>query len=110
MPPCTVSRDLKAQIPTLFFEQDFTVDQICIILGVKKSLVYKSLQYFRAYGTAYNPHSNKPGRSRILSHLNIKFIIALVNQKHCIYLSEICQALSEERGLNVSITTLSHML
>jgi transposase len=110
MPPRTVSRDLKAWIPTLFFEQDFTVDQICIILGVKKSLVYKSLQYFHAYGTAYNPHSNKPGRSRILSHLDIKFIIALVNQKHCIYLSEICQALSEERGLNVSITTLSRTL
>ena len=110
MPPYTISCDLKARIPILFFEQDFTVDQICVILGVKKSLVYKSLQYFRAYGTAHNPHARKTGRSRTLSPLDIKFIAALVAQRHCIYLDEICQVLSEQRGCVVSIATLSRTL
>ena len=103
MPPYTISCDLKARIPILFFEQDFTVDQICVILGVKKSLVYKSLQYFRAYGTAHNPHARKTGRSRTLSPLDIKFIAALVAQRHCIYLDEIHQALSEQHGCMVSM-------
>ena len=110
MPPYTISCDLKARIPTLFFEQNFTVDQICVLLGVKKSLVYKTLQYFRAYGTAHNPHSRKTGRTRTLSHLDIKFIAALVGQRHCIYLNEIRQALSEHRGRVVSIATLSRTL
>ena len=69
MPPHTVSQDLKAHIPALFFEQEFTVDQICIILGVKKSLVYKSLHYFCTYGITHNPHALKIGCSWTLNPL-----------------------------------------
>jgi hypothetical protein len=46
MPTHSVSCDLKARIPVLFYDQGFTMDQICSIVGVKKSLVYKTLQYF----------------------------------------------------------------
>ena len=107
MPPHTISSDLKARIPALFYEQNLTVDQICVILGIKKSLVYRSLQYFRTYGTAHNPHARKTGRNRTLSPLDIKFISALVDQRHCIYLNEIRQALLEHRGHVVSVATLS---
>ena len=110
MPPQTISHRLKARIPVLFFEQNFTVDQICAILGVKKSMVYKSLQYFREYGISHNPHAHKTGRNQTLSHLDIKFIAALVDQKHCIYLNEICQALSKYRGCQVSVSTVSRTL
>ena len=75
----------------------------CVILGVKKSLVYKRLQYFHACGTAHNLHAHKTGRSWTLSPLDIKFIATLVAQHHCIYLDEICQALSEQRGCVVSM-------
>ena len=110
MPSHTVSHDLKAHIPSLFFEQGFSVDQICNILGVKKSLVYKSLQYFRTYGITHNPHAQKTGRNRILSSLDIKFKATLVDQRHCIYLNEIQQALSEQCNCEVSIATLSRTL
>jgi len=110
MPPHSVSRDLKARIPALFFEQDLTVDQICDFLGVKKSLVYKTLQYFRTYGITHNPHAHKTGRKWTLSSLNIKFIVALVDQRHCLHLNEIRQALFEHRGCKVSVATLSHTL
>ena len=46
-------------------------------MGVKKSLVYKKLQYFNVYGVPYNPHARKSGHPRKLSTLNIKFIVAL---------------------------------
>ena len=67
-------------------------------MGVKKSLVYGTLQYFCTYGLAYNPHTHKIGRNRTLFPVDIKFIMVLVGQKHCIYLNEIWQALSERRG------------
>ncbi|SRR6266702_6757550 len=107
MPPHTVSHDLKAQIPVLFHEQHFPVDQICNIVGVKKSLVYKTLQYFQVYGIAYNPHAHKSGCCQILSLLDIKFVAALVEQRHCIYLDEIWQALSEQWNCEVLVPTLS---
>ncbi|KAH9180411.1 hypothetical protein EDB89DRAFT_1803872, partial [Lactarius sanguifluus] len=45
-----------------------------------------------------------------LSLIDIKFIAALVEQRHCIYLDEIKRALSEQRGCDVSIPTLSRTL
>ena len=110
MPPCAISCDLKARIPVLFYEQDLTVDQICVILGVKKSLVYKSLQYFHPYGLAHNPHAHKIGRNQTLLLIDIKFIATLVDQRHCIYLDKICQALSEHHSCEVLVSTLSHTL
>ena len=86
------------------------MDQICAVLGVKKSLVYRSLQYFCIYGTAHNPHAHKTGCNWKLSPLDIKFIAALVDQWHCIYLNEIQQALSKHRGRVVSVATLSRSL
>ena len=108
MPP--ISHDLKAQITSLFYEQHFTVKKICIVMGVKKSLVYKTLQYFNVYGVPYNPHAHKSGRPWKLSTLDIKFIVALVEQRHCIYLDEIKQALDEQCGCTVSIPTLLRTL
>jgi transposase len=110
MPPHAVSHDLKARIPSLFYERHFTVKKICIVLGVKKSLVYKTLRHFDAYGVAYNHHAHKSGRPRKLSPLDIKFVGALVEQRHCIYLDEIKQALYEQCGCKVSIPTLLHTL
>jgi transposase len=110
MPPHTISRDLKARIPVLFYEQQFNIDRICHCLGIKKTLVYKTLQYFRVYGTPHNPHTRTRGRNRVLSYMDINFITVLVEQRHCIYLDEICQALSEHRSREVSTATLSHAL
>ncbi|KAH9168611.1 hypothetical protein EDB89DRAFT_1805417, partial [Lactarius sanguifluus] len=110
MPPRTISHDLKARIPLLFYEQHFTVKEICNIIGVEKSLVYKSLRYFDAYVVAHNPHAHKSSRHRMLSPLDIKFIVALVDWRHCIYLDEIKQELSEQRGCKVSLSTIYRML
>ena len=76
MPPHAISHDLKARIPVLFYKQGLTLDRISVLLGVK-SMAYKSLQYFRAYGMSYNPHTHKTGCSRILSLTDIEFIEAL---------------------------------
>ncbi|KAH9000083.1 hypothetical protein EDB92DRAFT_1982888 [Lactarius akahatsu] len=108
--PLHISRNLKARIPILFHEQHLTVDNICHILGMKKTLVYKALQYFHVYGITHNPHAHRRGCHRVLSLIDIKFIASLVERRHCIYLDEIKQALSEQRGCDVSVPTLSRTL
>lgn len=102
-PPHAISHDLKARIPVLFYKQGLNLHQISVLSGVKKSMAYKSLQYFRAYGVAHNPHTHKTGRNQILSLTDIEFIAALVDQRHCIYLDEIRQAHSENQCCNVTL-------
>jgi transposase len=101
-----VSTDLKAQILVLFHQQRFNVKKICGLLRLKKTLVYKTLQYARAYGVPYNPHAHKPGRRRILSQGDVQFIVALLTRKHTIYIDEIQEQLRNERGVAISIPTL----
>src|SRR5271170_3282604 len=73
MPPHTVSKDLKARILTLYY-RGYKPKEICDLLGVGKSLVYKTLQYHHIYGLAYNPHTQLTARRRILTPLYISFI------------------------------------
>ena len=106
----TVSRDLKDRIPILFHQQGFSIKEICNFLGIRKSLVYKTLSYARTYGISYNPWPCRQGWKRVLSQGDVKFIIALVNCRHCIYVDEIQKQLFTERGRSVSITTVLNTL
>lgn len=90
MPRHHILQDLKACVPILFYEQDFSVKAICKIIGIWKSLIYASLAYFRAYGVAHNPHAqHKTSRQQLLNSTDIKFISSLIDLRHMIYLDEI---------------------
>jgi transposase len=106
MPPRAVSRDLKARIPVLYYEQHYTVKEICDLLGIKKSLVYKTLDIYRTYGIAYNPHTRQSGRRRLLAITDMAFIYNLVEQRHCNYLDEIQNELFMHHGVWCSTPTL----
>jgi len=110
MPTHTVSKDLKARIPVLFYKQGFNVKDICGLLGIKKTLIYRTLSYTRAYGVPFNPHAHKFGQKRILSPGDVKFIVALLNHRHSLYLDEIQRQLCNERRIFISITTLLRTL
>ncbi|KAK6993087.1 hypothetical protein R3P38DRAFT_116317 [Favolaschia claudopus] len=106
MPTRTVSRDLKDRIPVLFFEKGYAVHQICTVLGVKKTLVYKTLDLFTTFGTSYNPHARRGGRPRKLTGVDVQFVEALLEQSHTIYLDEIQEKLLTQRGVSVTIATV----
>ncbi|KAJ7192711.1 hypothetical protein GGX14DRAFT_594025 [Mycena pura] len=92
MPPRTISSDLKARIPVLYFDRDFSVKRICSVLGVKKTLVYKTLELHSLHGKPYNPHAKRSsGRRRLLTATDTKYIE--IEQSHCIYLDEIQEKL-----------------
>ena len=110
MPPHSVSRDIKARIPVLRYELGFSVKDICRVLGIKKSLVYKTLQFYHAHGTTYNPHARRQAQRHQLSSIDVSFIRALLSQDHTIYLDEIQEQLLVRRNVHVSVPTLTRTL
>lgn len=110
MPRRHVLRDLKARIPILFYQQGYSVKEICGLLGIKKSLAYQSLSYFKTYGLSYNPHAHKTGRRRTLSHADMKYINTLLNRRHILYLDELQDELLAARRVEISIPTLCRAL
>jgi transposase len=110
MPPRQVSRDLKARIPVLHLEFGFSVKEICKILDIRKSLAYKTLQYYGLYGTTFNPNAQSTSRQRKLTQVDLAFIRDMIAQQHSLYLDEIQEELFARRGTPVSIPTIARTL
>lgn len=110
MPVRNVSKDLKDRIPILFYHGHYTAKEICCLLGVKKSLVYQSLQYYCHFGCAHNIYARTGGRPRTLNHGDLKYITALIRRRPCMYLDEIQDQLANSRGAAVSVTTIYQAL
>jgi transposase len=110
MPPF-ISNDLKARIPVLHYEQGFTVNKICSILNIRKTLAYETLRHHRAYGVAFDPNARRRGvQRRALTSTDLAFIRMLLNQQHTVYLDEIQDQLLSRRSVKVSIPTLTRTL
>jgi transposase len=103
MPPRTISHNLKDRIPVLF-QQGYSVNDICDILGIRKSATYQVLRYFRDFGVPTNPQAQQLGRPRSLNTTDINFIKAILDCKHCLYLNEV------QQGVHVSIPTIVRTL
>jgi transposase len=113
MPRRHVSRDLKERIPYLRYIEGFKVKEIERILGIKKSMIYQTLNYHRNYGVAFNPmafSSFSRGRPRILTSTDLNLIKALLGQEPTMYLDELQDELLTRRGAVVSIPTLLRSL
>jgi predicted transcriptional regulator len=105
--PLFILHDLKSHIPALPYEQGYNITKICSLLNIKKTLVYKTLQYHHAFGIAFDPHAQQRGVCcHRLTTTDHSFICALFNQNHMIYLDEIQEQLLSLCGVKASITTL----
>jgi predicted transcriptional regulator len=107
MPPYSVSRDIKAQIPILHYNMRYSVKKIGKFLGIKKSLIYKTLYFYCVYGLVHNPHSAQLSCRWHLTSTDISFIRGLLNQRHAIFLDEIQEQLLTRRSIKISLLTLS---
>jgi transposase len=110
MPPHNVSHDLKARIPILHYNLGYPVKKIAHVLGIKKTLIYKTLFFHRMHGRTYNPYTARQSRRRHLTSTDISFIRGLLHQKHAIYLDEIQEQLLLRRGMKISLSTLTRTL
>ena len=106
MPPHSVSREIKARIPVLHQVHGYKVKEICELLGIRKSLVDKTMYYYHQHGVTFNPDTRCAGRQRTLSSTDLAFIQALLKQKHCLYLDEIQEQLLLQHGVQASVPTI----
>ncbi|KAF8552708.1 hypothetical protein OG21DRAFT_1375066, partial [Imleria badia] len=108
MPARTVSQDLRSRIPVLH-SKGYSVHQICDLLAVKKTLVYKTLLLFSKYKVTRNPHrySRLGGRPRILSQADLVFIQAALKRRHTLHLDELQREMFTKRGVHASVSTLA---
>ena len=113
MPRHHVSCDLKEHIPYLRYVERFKVKEIERILGVKKLMIYQTLNYHRDYGVTYNPmaFSNSSCRQhRVLTSTDLDLIKSLLSEEPTMYLDELQDELHTHRGTDVSILTLLCLL
>lgn len=108
MPCRNISADLKARIPVLRFELQLSVKEICKILGIQKTTVYKTLEYYCRFDTTVNPDADlsRVRRPRILKSTHISFIRKLLSKDKELYIDEIQDRLEETYGIKISVTTL----
>ena len=108
MPLHHVSSALTQRVPILYFEQHRNVKEICRILGIKKTLVYKTLGLYRKYGSITNPNtdSSRSGRARLLSGSDTAWLRQKLASNRAIYLDELQLLLARERNRHVSLSTV----
>jgi hypothetical protein len=107
----SVSADLKARIPVLH-HKGYTIQQICDLLGIQKTLVYKTLKLHSRFGIISDPFtfSRAIRRRRILTFADMSFIRAVVKTRRTIYLDELQHELWIKRHRFASIPTLHRAL
>ncbi|KIK91250.1 hypothetical protein PAXRUDRAFT_149915 [Paxillus rubicundulus Ve08.2h10] len=107
MPPCTVSIDLKAHIPPLHHD-GYSIKEICILLDVKKSLVYKTLNLHARYRVVCNPHKylHIVDHCRVLSIADFSFISAVIAHHNTIYLDKFPHELWAKDQVYATLPTL----
>src|SRR5882762_2301235 len=106
-----ISNDLKGRIPTLHYEQGYSIKKICQLLNIKKTFAYETLKLHGKFDVPYNPHARRQGvRPHRLTTTDLSFIHALLDQQHTVYLDEIQEQLLSHCGVKVSISTLMRTL
>ena len=90
MPVHVMSKNTKIHIPALF-QDGFIVREICHLLGVKKMLIYKTLNYYKNFGGVYNPwtYSNNIEHCCILSTADTLSIWNTTQHCNTIYLNKL---------------------
>ena len=103
-----VPPNVKAQI-LLLYDDNHSVKDICHILGIKKSLVYRTLSLYSKYGTITNlsRYSCSTGCHQLLSSADIAFISTIVQHHNTIYLDELQHELWAKHH---KFATLSNLL
>jgi hypothetical protein len=99
-----VSKDIRARIPVLHHEYGYSVQKICVLLGIKKTLAYRTLQLHRSFSVTVE--SRQMGQRCTLTTTGISFILALLNHHHTVYLDKIQEALWLRHGVMASTPTL----
>jgi transposase len=108
------SKDIKARVPFLYFQEGYKVKDICRILGLGKTLVYQCIQnHAQAVAQrrfARRPYSLTQGRPHIVKHAHVNFIRQLLSNRRSHYLDELQTELFHAFNIHISLPTISRTL
>ena len=102
---CRKSNDIKARVPFLFRE-GYKVKDICRILGLGKTLVYKCIQNHLRHWHHHHSLPRSLGRPRIVKHTHVNFIRQLLSTRHTCYLDELQTELFHTFNIHMSLPTI----
>ena len=106
MPPQTVSYDLKLRIPVLCHVCGYSINKIYEVLGIRKSLVCKTLHLYATLSDVAGPNSCTAGRRRSLNYEDINYIRSHCHLHSSTFLDELQSDLLSRHGVKVSMSTL----
>lgn len=109
MPP-KLSEDLKQRIVQWYYEDQLTMRDIASQARCSIGLVCNVLHNHREYGQVTNPFRLQAGRPSYLDDGDLTFINTILTANPSLYLDEVQQKLSDVRGVQVSIATVSRAL
>ena len=110
MPPRVVSYDLKLRIPVLRRVHGYSINKICEVLGIRKSLVYKTLHLYATLSDVASPNLRTAGRRCSLNYEDINYIKSHSHLHSSAFLDELQSDLLSRRGVKVSMSTLFRTL
>jgi transposase len=88
-------------------ELDKSDAEIAELAGCSERTVREVLRLHRDFGVVQNPFAQPRGGRRSLDTGDMNYISSLLAANPCLYLDEIQDRLSDERGIDVSISTIS---
>jgi transposase len=104
------SKDIKAHVPFLYFQEGYKVKDISRILGLDKSLVYECIRNYTQHHRTHRPHAVPQGRPCIVKHIHVNFIRQLLSTCCSRYLDELQAELLRSFGIHISLPTISQTL
>jgi transposase len=109
MPPA-LSNDLKQRMVNWYYNDQMTMRDIAEQAECSIGLVSTVLRNQREFGMVVNPLKRYTGRPSYLSKEDILFLNTILQANPSLYLDEMQKKLSDVRGVDVSISTLSRVL
>ena len=109
MPNHRISPDLK-ECALCLWEIGWSIEDICFVLGVSRSSLYRWRAIFDDLGTVTRPPSPLRGPTQILTHALLTACQDLFAQDSDLYIDEVITWLALVHNIEISPTTLRHNL
>jgi len=109
MPNHCISPDLK-ECALCLWEIGWSIEDICFVLGVSRSSLYRWQAIFNDLGTVTRPPSPLRGPTQILTHALLTACQDLFAQDSDLYIDEVITWLALVHNIEISPTTLRHNL
>lgn len=105
-----LSEQLRERIIAWRFTDRKEVSEIAQLAGCSERSIYNVLRMYREYGHTSNHHARTRARPRALDIGDVNYIVSLLDANPALYLDELQALLEENRGVEVSLSTLSRTI